>query len=305
MKTLIHTFVLVFLLTNLDAQFAPEGATWHYGQGYPFSGDIGYMTIRAEGDTLIQGITCQKIRTNNAVYCLDRPLIEFTHQENDIVYYYNFHYEEFQVLYDFSAGPGDIWHVYTYDNSLDLEDTITVLVESVEWININGSLLKKLSVLYQYDFQEYNWAYATNQTIIEQLGDTHYMFDFHIASYNWCDSDYSKGLRCYEDSILGLYETGTAESCTYSHIWISLSEINTNDLINIYPNPAHSLIKIESKSGLVPKNYILRDFTGKIIHKDRIENDEIRLDHLINGLYLLEFYSDDAKLLSLNKLIKI
>jgi Secretion system C-terminal sorting domain len=303
MKTLIYTLLFVFLANNLKAQWAPEGATWHYGEGYAFSGDIGYMEFVAEGDTVIQGITCQKIRKYGKVACLGRPWMEYTYEENDVIYYYNPLHDEFQILYDFTAEPDDTWVVYTYDSSLENQDTITVLVDSVNTININGVESKRMFVHYlgfsTTPGQEYEFSIPT--IIIERLGDIYYMFNFWPASYQVCDANYSTGLRCYQDDLIGLYDLEIAESCLYT----GLSEINKNDRIKIYPNPFTETVMVESDLAISPKKYIIRNLSGKLVQKGVIMNNEILLKKINSGIFLLELYAGDNELLSLNKLIKM
>ena len=289
----------------MKAQFAPEGATWHYGEAFAFMGDKSYMTFVAEGDTIIQGITCQKIKKYGKVGCLGRPSMEFTYEENGIVYYYNPHHEEFEILYDFTAETGDTWTIFTHESSGD-QNVITVRVDSFDFVTINGIALKRIYALYEYEFAGWGGSDYSNPTVlIERLGDIYYMFNLHTLSYMVCDGNYSTGLRCYEDEEFELYDTGIADSCTYSYIWVGVSDINKIDRVKIFPNPISDRILIESDLATEPKKYIIRDLSGKLVQQGLIINNEIHLRNASTGIYLLEFYSDGDLLLSLNKLVKI
>jgi len=302
MKRIIFTFFFTITILGLNAQFAPEGAIWYYGEAYAFSPNTGYMHFVAEGDTIIQGTTCQKIRKYGKVGCLGRPWMEFTYEDSATVYYYNPHHDAFEILYDFTAESGDSWTVYSYDYDGTDEDTISVIVDSVDVININGFDLKRMFVHYNgfslLPFPGYEFSIPT--ILIERIGDLYYMFNFWPSTYQVCDGNGSTGLRCYEDLTLGLYDTGIAESCTYTGIL----EIDKNNRIKTYPNPVSEIVIIESDLAISIKKYIIRDLSGQIVQRGFISTNEIQLKHTNAGVYILEFYSNKDELLSLNKFVK-
>lgn len=102
-----------------------------------------------------------------------------------------------------------------YDNNLD---TINVSIDSISPIVINGKSLKRLHVPYYLLTEEYPYSY--NSIIIEKIGDIQYMFNYYPSASVACDGNYSAGLRCYQDSELGFYSTGIADSCDYIYIYM-------------------------------------------------------------------------------------
>ncbi len=306
MKKLTFTLAIAFMISSLNAQFAPEGATWHYGEGFAFSGNIDYMKFVAEGDTIIEGVTCQKIRKYGQVACLGRPSTEFTYESEGIVYYYNPHHSEFEILYDFTAEPGDTWTMFTYEPGDTSENEVTVHIDSVDTVILNGVELKRMYALYQYDFPA--WPGGPNhwrtEVLIERLGNIGYMFNLHNQTLFVCDGNYSTGLRCYEDEDFGLYETGNADSCEYVFIWTSVSEVDKNNLISIYPNPVSQTLFIDAAPEVAPATYILSDITGRTIQKGTLNNNEIELGTIPEGIYLLQFYAADHTLLVTKKMVK-
>lgn len=78
----------------------------------------------------------------------------------------------------------------------------------------------------------------------------------------------------------------------------AISETVLNNKISISPNPAHDIISI-SKSA----NVIVTDITGKkIIEKNN--TNSINISSVPNGLYIIQLFTIDGKLLQTNKIIK-
>ena len=301
MKTILPFLIISFIISNLNAQFAPEGATWYYGEGFAFSGDISYMKFVAEGDTIIQGKLCQKIRKYGKVDCLSRPILEFTYDENGTIFFYNQHTTEFDTLFDFNASPGNAWIVKSYEYNGE-ENEIEVSVDSVGITNVNGVDLKILYLKYHIDFL--NNSFFIPRVVLEKIGDLNYMFYFPNQSFFVCDSNYSTGLRCYEDEDLGHFETGIADSCTLNYIWVGTNEFDLSNRTKIYPNPVSDIIIIEADAANAPQRFLIRDVSGKLVKAGIISNKYIQLDYSQKGLYFLELYSEDGSLLSVNKFVK-
>lgn len=304
MKKLTFTITIALMISRLNAQFAPEGATWHFSEAHAFSGDQGFMKFVAEGDTIIQGVTCQKIRKYGQVGCLGRPSMEFTYETDGIVYYYNPHHSEFEILYDFTAEPGDTWTMFTYEHEDTAENEVTVLIDSVDTVILNGVELKKMYALYQYNlFSGGEPDFSHQGILIERLGNIRYMFDLRTYAYLYCDGNYSTGLRCYEDEEFGLYNPGSVD-CEYVYTWTSVSEVDKNDLISIYPNPVSQTLFIDTAPEVAPATYILSDMTGRTIQNGALNNNEIELGDIPEGVYLLQFYDADNTLLTAKKMVK-
>ena len=74
----------------------PIGATWCYKfNGHPYTRQAVYTV---EKDTVVDGIVCQIIRSENS--------IDIVYEENGRVYYY--YNNKFRKIYDFNVNVGDI-----------------------------------------------------------------------------------------------------------------------------------------------------------------------------------------------------
>ena len=279
--------ILLFFLCNLSIAYAqywaPVGTTWHYERYYfnPDPVQTGFVKIQAVGDTLIEGITCQKLAVQNQMACYGRPDLEYTYYSNDTVYYYDTTYNAFQILYNFGANQGDSWQTVVTMNGMG-NDTITTTVDSTGFITINGENLKLLYVTYSVDFSfQSNFQYSS--VLIERIGDVNYMFNIMPELFYTCDESWSGGLRCYEDVTLGLYETGIASSCEYI-AYLGLNK-NSQSEINIFPNPTSGYFNI---TGIPKEDLIvtLKNSEGRIV-LSTVGSDEIDVSVLEQGVYFV------------------
>jgi len=224
MKKLLSFLTLIILFQMLHSQnWTPIGATWHYTEKFSFWHvyDEDYIKFESVKDTMMMGKNCRKITKRHKLVCNDRPLNEFMYQENGKVYFYDPHFEAFQVLYDFSANQFDSWTILVKDDPLRNVDTLTIVVDSTDMVNINGTDLKQLYITYWFIYDYFDEGNIDtmiyHSRIIERIGDVQYMFNYAPVWSFTCDGNYTNGLRCYEDTIVGLHETGLAESCDYRH----------------------------------------------------------------------------------------
>jgi len=72
---------------------------------------------------------------------------------------------------------------------------------------------------------------------------------------------------------------------------LGISENNLKDLVSIYPNPVTDFIYLKNIQGV--KNYIILDMSGRIIMKDSLSKDEINVQTLTTGNYILQIITKD------------
>lgn len=282
--------------------FAPIGAEWYYTEGFSFSGDKNFLKITSVMDTMYQGKACHQLVKTRNLDCSTRPDIEYVFSEDSAVYFWDNDFNEFQKLYDFKAIEGNSWIIRIKDWDDEI-DTILITVDSTDLITINEKQLKVLYVTYSaiYDIPGINFYY--NSKIVEKIGDFSYLFNLYPESFLYCDMNYSEGLRCYEDSDLGFYSTGIADSCTYTYTWTSVDENSMEKIFEIFPNPTTGQFQINVNS---EKNITIEicDLIGGIIFsKDFTSNTQIDLTGLPNGLYIATLKYQD-KILGMRKIIK-
>jgi type IX secretion system substrate protein/VCBS repeat protein len=264
--------------------FAPVGAEWYYTEKFAFSGDVNYIKFTSEKDTIINGIACKKIVKRHQLDCLGRPAVEFMYSSFDTVYFYDSNLENFQILYVFDAESNDSWQFTYLDEDSDT-DTIQITVDSVSITTINEIDLRTLHVTYNKIDEDAPDSYTS--TIIEGIGDVFYMFNYYPFSALACDANWTEGLRCFEDSVIGHYETGIADSCDLEYIWIGVDQISSKEEVIIFPNPANDIVHI---SGISDFNCTISDISGKVL----ISSNEKSIDisALKPGIYFLRIHSD-------------
>jgi hypothetical protein len=282
-------FVLFVNLSFAQA-FAPIGAEWHYTERFAFSGDVDYLTIKSIKDTTINGKPSRKLDCD--WLCWNPSGIQYIHYSNDSLYHYNSDLNKFQLIAAFNAQKGDTWDILMKDWD-DSIDTLRVLVDSINIVTINQKPLRQLFVTYNLKGVQ-NYSYPSR--IIEKIGDVYYLFNFPLNANLICDANYSQGLRCYEDSELGFYSTGIADSCTY--IWISnnIEHKSVDDMLEVFPNPTHGMLEINTTKE-ISITATIEDLSGKRVMFKKLNPDNLLdISGLPNGIYILTIYDKDNQI---------
>ncbi|NJO88096.1 MAG: T9SS type A sorting domain-containing protein [Chloroflexia bacterium] len=303
LKLYITAFLIIFQIYHSFGQdFAPIGAKWYYTEQFAFSGDISYLWIESVGDTIIKGKDCKILENNGGLMCAFHNTKDFVYFEDSIAYFYVPEIDTFQILYDLKAQKDSSWTIVF---GMDLEsklDTIQVVVDSVSFMTINSKKLKKLHV--SYKSLNFGWEdLGYGGEIIERIGDKNYLFNLYSLSGIVCDGNYSGGLRCYQDSELGFYSTGIADSCDYTYKWTGIESNSINAHIKVYPNPASDWIEIESKTNKELMISIL-DLSGKVlVNSKSFGSSRIDLTSFQKGFYVLKINQSD-KIIETRKILK-
>ena len=301
-KGLIFTVTLIVsTITFYGQEFAPIGAEWYYNEQFAFSGDINYIKFTSEKDTLIYGENCKKITKRHKIVCNNRPNTEFIFSRNDTVFFLDTAFNEFQILYDFNANPTDSWIIKIKDEDQEI-DSITIRVDSISTIQINERNLKTLYVTYEKHDENMPEIYSS--TIIEGIGDIKYMFNWYPWSNVVCDGNYTSGLRCYQDSNIGLYSTGIADSCDYVYIRTGIDNVESLIQIELFPNPTQDFVEIRIVD-ISSYSIELIDMNGKLLNSGKTFNSNLKLDisQIKKGVYVI-LIKENNQIIGYKKLIK-
>lgn len=265
---IIYTSIFFFWTFFTYCQdFAPVGSIWHYtnyetSAPYP----LGYLKIECLGDTVILGKTCRHLKKtkvqSNGVSVSEKD--EFIYNSGDTVFIY-VPDDNFYILYNFNAQPGDTWTTSAYDMYDDIYVESTHLVDSIATTIINGQSLKQLFVRTTEGYLTFWQKYGSNQDlalITEKIGDSGYMFP---QNYGLWDIDLRIDLRCYSDSAFGEYNSGIVEDCEM--LVSDTKEILEDNKIEVFPNPANDEVRVSWNTSMLEIDSILRitNLQGKVV----------------------------------------
>jgi len=157
--------------------------------------------------------------------------------DNGKVFFFDKSRSQFQMLFNINAAIADtwIWRISDFPSS----DSVVVKVDSISTVTINSIIYKKLFV--EYINVSHPWTIRGNGHIIENIGDDYYLFPWVYGS---CDLTFGGPLRCYDDSLMGHFETGVVSDCNFRTL--GLDEKSKSDMvISIYPNPTGNTFSID------------------------------------------------------------
>jgi len=162
-----------------------------------------------------------------------------------------------------------------------MPDSVRMEVTATFDTLINGQYLRTLVV------KNTNEPGPARDTIIERLGSifTFYPRFVHAPHRYLCDGWHASGLRCYEDAVLGLYETGIVPSCEHSTVGVENIHAE-NSPPAVYPNPAAEELFIRTTEQVT-----VTDISGRAVHLPQtVEPDggvtRIDIRSLSGGVYI-------------------
>ena len=287
--TLLFAVLVQFCFGQNQNEWAPEGATWHYS--YNNFSITGYIEIKYIGDSLIDGKVCKvlekKLYSYDYVTTISDTInlgLELTYSDSNKVYYYRF--DQFFVLYNFNAQPGDWWEIAGWSIPGSCDSIGKIEVDSIGTIVINSDTLKYLKISRK---DSSDWQLGS--IIVEKIGCIdHYMFPEPFM----CALDMDEGggpFRCYFDNTFGLYQSGIASACDYITS-IDYLDYPNNNLI-IYPNPVKNILNINWDDKINRQlNIKIFNLTGQLVLETNIEKDNknqyIDLSTLPSNIYLIK-----------------
>jgi hypothetical protein len=129
-----------------DIDFAPIGAKWHYSEEIFVSFPVKTIprTIEVTGEALIGGRMCRKIEGIPPECTLPEPC--FVYSSHDSVFYWSTFANQFCLLYDFGAMPGEGWVFKGLD---PVQDSFFVRVDSISYRIIAQDTLRVMHTTYE------------------------------------------------------------------------------------------------------------------------------------------------------------
>ncbi len=278
MKKLLLVFFLFSAIVSQAQIFAPPGAEWEY-TGVVYGGfSIGTTTMKYTGDTLINGIYCQKIKQVNAtIPWLNIGWELYFYSTSNKIYYYNQLTNQFDLIYDYSLNIGDTLHIQTFCYTLDR----VVISKGTETIN---------GVDYRYIEYPNSNEFITNFNgrYYEKIGFLNSLFTAQPdcapdGMYFLCLSKYSDN-----SSQTPLYNSDSCRAISTS--------IKENSTINftLYPNPiTNGTLTIQSAATI--KCIELIDMLGQNVLSTAPVGSTVTIGNVAQGLYVAKVVFANGK----------
>ncbi len=251
--------------------WAPSSGEWYYD--WWTLTQTGYVSMTRSGDTVITGVSCQKLEVMRNIH--DYPSNSGSHQHigtyftsvnGSLVSIWNGN--SFDTLYWFGSGPGDRWTVPLLDTP------VKVIVADTGTVPVDGTPLKYLTVAY-------GSGQSAGDTIFERFGSRMLFID---AGFTVLQIDGPiTGLRCYRDDQVD-YTTGIAEYCDFI---TGLHGSPSTSSVRAWPTPFKDQLTVDgAKTGFLE----LFDLTGRrVLGPTQFQGAPLTLnvDELMPGMYAL------------------
>lgn len=273
---LYRTFLYFFILLQSQAvaqEWFPIGATWHYNQTIFFPPGNTYVTMEVTGETTIDGKLYRII--SGGCFCAEDQG-NYLHQDGDKIYRYDPGTDQSSLLYDFTLQPGDTMNYYSA-----ITEVSRYLLDSITYIIIDTTSLR---------VQHFTWLEGwidMGTTIYERIGSSGCLY----PQIGFCDPG-TGGLRCYEDTIIGLHKFIPPQmECDYVTGTLDVESSN----LTMYPNPASDILTIESSN--IISTIQLLDLSGNHITTMICQTEHCILDlqDYNTGMYFLKSVFTDGR----------
>ncbi|MBI4646379.1 MAG: T9SS type A sorting domain-containing protein [Bacteroidia bacterium] len=313
-KILMFQGILITgLFSFSQTEWAPIGTKWYYNRYSGINYELTY--IETIGDTLINSKICNIFKISDIVKLMDQDnnyywdtivhANEYLYFESNIIYHYDIFLNYFYVLYNFSAQPYDTITVRdtTYPGCIWPDyycSTFKYIVDSISVINISNFDLVKI---YTRPTDLSNWAFSSqnfmdNYPILENIGSTKYFFGspniMPVEGEICC-------LRCYIDSNIIYISNLWSDTlpCNYLPPLQNPNEIykiNSNNLIQLYPNPiTNNYLYIKLSWQPLKIRISLFDIIGnELFIKLEEANNEIKInfENINSGVFILNIQNN-------------
>lgn len=318
MKTYLLLICSCLILSQSNAQnFAPIGAKWHYSiGGLDFYG-VKCAVLTVKEDTLINNITASVIE----VKLIDNPGIEkvisheYIARQNDSVMYYNPNYNQFFLLYNFSARAGDTIHVHKNLSKVTpaflvprfAKDSIifSYRVISTDSVIINGTWKKKQTIASLSNSYYTMTTYGTDSFNVVIDGFYSFTYLFGRAALITMETP-GNMLRCYNDSTLSFKYAKWEKDCDYVNPNSGISQATITQSIQVFPNPVNQTLNIKQESEKY-KQIAIYNISGQLMLKQNLNTLETILNVDVNtltpGIYYCELQTVNSGLVR-SKFIK-
>ena len=245
--------------------------------------------IYVNGDTLIEGVNCTKMRTDH-IYSIPSPdepnefetffvREEYLHFNGDSLFWWK--EDEFRLLLCFSCDVGDSWYPLKINELNQDCDSTGITLAQKDSVEYNNVWYRRIRI------ETPNWE--TSPFFWEGIFDERtFSRDYFYPEYTVCGSIVEWlmfSFMCYSDGDLSLPEPNG--DC--SSMLLSSEDLKVNTSVRVYPNPISQGEKL-----IVGEFDEIRifDLSGRLVWQSQESNQRIYLN-LNSGTYLITVIKDE------------
>ena len=283
-----------FAMPNFDVTIRAEFEYLNIGEGHPEwyyeiqneNGSITYQHLEYAADTTINHKDVKIIIRTNTLYDKSEHtevtreyIFEESEPRGNKVYWWNKTLQEFTVLYDFGAQPGDSWDIKVGT------ETLTMYVDAVEQYEYEGRIFRMLHVSDAGDL--------FSGTIVCGVGHLSSFFPERLMTK--CRAYRVDGMRCYWRNGELVFKYGDRdcdEIYQQYHEGIEEDGPSTGSgTLTVYPNPTDGVLFVQTvhAPSLPGQTYCISNLMGQTLMTGQItaENQQIEVSNLPEGMYFI------------------
>ncbi len=252
------------------------GQDWYYELQNP-DGSITYQHLYYLADTTIREKDIDIIVRTNTLYDKGTNTThEYIYEEEGKVFWWNATIDDFTILYDFTAMPGDEWEIKVGTES------ITMHVDAVGEMEYNGKIFKTLHVSDAGD--------VFSGTIVAKVGHLTSFFPEKLMRKS--GESTVEGLRCLWNGTELVFKYGDKDCDEiYEQLHYGLKDVET-EAFSLYPNPTEGVLTVETQNLASPQKqttYRILNLMGQTLLEGRTEGGSTRIDvsDLSDGMYFI------------------
>jgi len=302
--------VMGFITTKAQLEWAPVGAKYYY-KSYTFTA-VGVSEIEVIKDTIVLGKNCRVFQdvsqqTLSGLWGTGCEGDHIMYEENGRVYFFRAVDQEFNLLFDFTKGPGETWDVPLCEEWQCYRDTLRVHVDSVTYSELNGVMLKRQHIGYERIGQGFTFPYfGTVELIYEGIGSIGRPFLLGITC-PVIDLDIS-GLNCYESPTLGTFNFRGDVPCNQYLSTSTEEPTPVTSQLKLYPNPVSNELELRFTPQLSGRVQVrVFDARGRLVEDIQRElaggSLSLRVTGWPAGMYVLSVMQEGA-VLDVEKFVK-
>jgi hypothetical protein len=139
----------------------------------------------------------------------------------------------------------------------------------------------------------YVWTPANGAVIVSGQGTTTVEVDFSAVLGTVVSTKLTVAAKnvCNVSSATKTITLGST-ACPVAPKMATPSIIST---VSIYPNPASSIIFIETTNNSMIEKVVVIDLLGKVIFEGKPENNQINIERFATGTYILQVFSGEER----------